>query len=120
MGWPGPVTHRQHLAQEAWLLLDLNEPSRSDVYLMQLALKLDRLPYMVWAAFGATSIPPAKMDDYRLQFERRAADKPKLTPEQEAARSKSAWLAATGAAPGVGEMEETESTLPEPYRAKRS
>jgi hypothetical protein len=36
MGWPGPVTHRQHLAWREWLESQWNAPSRSDYYVMQL------------------------------------------------------------------------------------
>lgn len=36
LGWRGPTTHRQHRVFVAWLNEQLNVPSRSDWYMMQM------------------------------------------------------------------------------------
>lgn len=86
-----------------------------------LAARLDILPYAVWAAFGGSKPPkPCKLEEYLLKFgmkrEEQAVEK--TTQEQEVALSKAAWGTALGMAPGTVEVEEVESTLPEPYRAR--
>ena len=43
MGWPGPMTHRQYEAWQIWLGEEWNRPSRTDVYLMQIALEVRRV-----------------------------------------------------------------------------
>lgn len=40
MGWPGPMTHRQFEAWRRWRREDLNRPSRTDFYLMQIACEV--------------------------------------------------------------------------------
>lgn len=37
MGWNGPMTHRQFLVWQVWLDEEMNNPSREDHYLMQIA-----------------------------------------------------------------------------------
>lgn len=37
MGWRGPMTERQYRAWQAWLLMELDVPSRADWYAMQVA-----------------------------------------------------------------------------------
>jgi hypothetical protein len=43
LGWPGPVTHRQHAAMLAWEAEEWNQPSRTDYYLMSLTAEVRRL-----------------------------------------------------------------------------
>ena len=42
MGWPGPMTHRQFRAWQAWLARQWDEPDRTDHYLMQVAAEVRR------------------------------------------------------------------------------
>lgn len=95
MGWGGPMTHRQYLAWQAWLGMEWNRPSRSDHYLMQLALVTMR----------ANMKHPGRVQMKHLQLEfkevTRTASKPegRLDPrkiEKAAAVSKARWFGMLG------------------------
>lgn len=81
MGWPGPMTHRQFGAWQNWLARQLNEPSRSDHYLMQIA---------AWLKRGLVKEPRSVSDsEFRIRFE---VSRPP-TPEEAAFGNKLAYLA---------------------------
>lgn len=94
MGWPGPATHRQFAAWQAWLAGELNRPSRADHYAMRTALEIRRLPA---ALFGGRC--DAGLDEFRVTFGPAGAPEGKLTREEAAARSRAAWRAAMGMTP---------------------
>lgn len=86
MGWPGPMTHRQFLAWQAWQRLDIEQPQRAEiVYTMQVAQ----------AAAGYVK----PLQDHRLEIvteDEREETTSKQTPKQRAAAMKSIVSAATG------------------------
>ena len=41
LGWPGPLTHRQFRAWQAWLELEQSRPSRADFYLMAIRYSIE-------------------------------------------------------------------------------
>jgi hypothetical protein len=85
MGWVGPMTHRQYQVWQEWLDEEINHPSRSDYYMMQVA----------HAAYGG------RVDFKKLLLK---FQQPKsLTKEErekheatKALMSKSAWFAVLG------------------------
>jgi hypothetical protein len=82
LGWEGPITHRQFAAWCAWEEMELDNPSRTDVYLMQVACEVRR---------AAVKNPGrVKLKDFLLKFG--TDGKPKLTKEQAAAFAKAKWL----------------------------
>lgn len=89
MGWPGPVTHRQFLAWQAWFTFSVNDPGRIEYYLMQIAMEVRR---------GHVKKPNSlKMDQFKLNFkagEEESNPKPKrrMTKEEVSAISKQRWL----------------------------
>lgn len=96
MGWPGPMTARQFSAWRWWLDDEMNRPSRTDHYLMQVAYEVVRMS-------GRTmkNVDRIKLDDYRLEFgggdERKAENDPFAPPADEfelqkrIALSKAGW-----------------------------
>ncbi len=62
MGWPGPMTHRQYKAWEAWQEAEWNHPSRSDWYLMQVAAEAFR------AALSDEHRRKVEVKDFQLPF----------------------------------------------------
>lgn len=42
------VSHREHEVWVAWLEMDMDNPSRSDYYLMQIASEIVKVPVRVW------------------------------------------------------------------------
>lgn len=84
MGWPGPPTYRQQQTMNYWLDEQLNQPSRTDHYLMRIALLLTKAHFQ--KAEGVT------LKDMALKF---TEEKPKTGPtlaQQHAAISKSMWI----------------------------
>lgn len=61
MGWPGPMTNRQFEAWQAWLTIDLERPSKDNLYQMQTARQII-LPHL------AKDATPPPLSDYRLTF----------------------------------------------------
>lgn len=90
MGWPLPVTYRQHLTYLRWAKDQMGVPSRSDYYAMQVALTVQRQWMSAPSEIG--------LEDFRINF----VDKPpvkELTAEEIAARgrmSEAIWLGAFG------------------------
>lgn len=84
LGLPGPLTHREHRTWLAWLRLDMNCPSRSDYYLMQIDFDLRR----------ANVENPKKVlfEDSQLKFNQPVERPKQLTREEAAALSKAQWL----------------------------
>lgn len=84
MGWPGPMTHRQYLAWDAWLDWQWDRPGLTEHYLMQAA----------WVAAQANAKNPRrlKMEQFRLRFGAEKARRPAAGREQAAAWSKAKWL----------------------------
>ena len=81
LGWPGPMTHRQFLLWDLWQREQLNQPSRSDHYLMQIALYILRS--------NSRRAGKLKLEDVRLAFGKPGKGKAsRLTPEE----SKARWL----------------------------
>jgi hypothetical protein len=85
LGWPGPMTHRQYLAWQAWLDEEWERPNRTDQYLMQVALEVVR---------GRMKNPrKAELQNFRLTFKgKKTLKRPKLTKEQVTIYSKARWL----------------------------
>jgi hypothetical protein len=69
VGWPGPMTYRQELAWQWWLGEDLNHPSRTDHYLMQVAA--------ITAQAHAKDGARIRMDDFRLKFKPARSNAPR-------------------------------------------
>jgi hypothetical protein len=91
LGWPGPLTHRQYRAWQAWLDGQWNRPDRTDHYLMLIAQR-------VLQAQGAK----VTLEQQRLTFGRAAvAPAPALTREEAAARAQAVWFARLGGADGI-------------------
>jgi hypothetical protein len=86
MGWHGPVTLRQYMVWMAWLDEDYNHPTRTDFYLMQVALDAIR----PWTK------AKLKLSDFQLEFgksERRAIHRPSA---EEIEANKQRWMNALG------------------------
>lgn len=93
MGWPGPVTHRQHVTYLAWLAEQFNVPSRADYYVMANTVAVRQvisqrprqytIPKEV-LKFGEGTGTGAGGESAR-------EDKPALTVEEAAALSKARW-----------------------------
>jgi hypothetical protein len=99
MGWRGPMTHRQFLAWQEWLLEDWNRPDKTDHYLMEVACEVRRV-----LSGNPRNI---RLDHFRLKF---GESKPAMTREQAAAASRSKWLGiVTGGDPNVKVRHEVES-----------
>ncbi len=64
MGWPGPLTHLQFLAWQAWLTLDLERPGKNEMYLMQLTHEVAAAPTRVWGK----DLPSTPLETYRIKF----------------------------------------------------
>lgn len=82
MGWQGPLTHRQMQMWNAYRIEELNTPSRSDHYLMQIA-----------AVFSGRK--GATLDDYKIPF----VQVKESTPEEKAKEAdwyKQVWIARVG------------------------
>ncbi len=76
MGWPGPVTARQHDMVQEWLGMQWNRPSRGDHYLMSVVHEVLKVPFRVWGQ----KEPRLKLDDFKLKFgaEEATVDKSKV------------------------------------------
>ena len=74
------MTHRQFEAWEAWLDLQEAEPSLTDRYLMQVAMEVHRLNWIL-----SDKQPSLSIGDFQLQF-RRILKRKKTKAEQEAQR----------------------------------
>lgn len=81
MGWPGPMTNRQHRTWLRWLEDDFDTPDLTDFYLMQLA-------QFIHAANSKKKVPG--LQEYRIKF--KVKEKPKVTREQAANLAKARWL----------------------------
>jgi len=84
MGWSGPMTHRQHMAWLAWFKIKDDEPSLTDHYLMQVALEVHGLNFILSNQRPSFSLqqfklkkpePPKKMtkDELDAHVERQMA-----------------------------------------------
>ena len=84
LDWRGPITHRQFMVWRAWLDLQWDNPSRSDMYAMQIATEVRR---------GYVKSPKAvKFMDMKLKFS-------KDTGKTKTTNSKAIWMAAVGIKP---------------------
>lgn len=92
LGWPGPMTHRQFLAWQAWLDEQWDRPDRTDQYLMQIACEVARA--------NAKHPDRLRLEHFRLRFGAARPAGRKLTPEEAAAASKARWMMAAGLNPG--------------------
>jgi len=90
MGWPGPMTHRQFEAWQRWLVEQLNRPSRSDFYAMQVAYEARNILRSLGGGGRALS-----MEDFRLQFNTGGHTRRHSSP----AEMKSIILGSLGVAP---------------------
>lgn len=79
------TTHREFQVWQAHFEEELDRPSRSDLYVMQLTA--------VVAGLFKEGVKPS---DYRLRFGPDPAAEP-LSDEEAMARSKAAWMGAAGA-----------------------
>lgn len=97
LGWPGPITHRQYEMWQLWLDQQWNKPSRTDHYLMQIAMEVRR-PNVK----GSKNL---KMKDFVIKFtsqDGRVGSK--LSKEQATAFSKAKWLSAFGGKTKIREV----------------
>lgn len=75
MGWPGPMTARQFATWQSWLSMEMNQPSRADYYLMQIAfyvarssaknpnsILFDRMKLKFRSEEDISNIPPEEMN----------------------------------------------------------
>lgn len=91
MGWDGPLTNRQFKVWQAWLLDEYNRPSRTDLYLMQIAAVIRQV--------NCRSVAEAqrvRLKDFHLTLREPG---PKLTTEQATRYAKARWSAAVGIIP---------------------
>lgn len=82
MGWPGPMTHRQFEAWQAWLAEQWNQPSRTDNYLMQIACEVLRT--------RLKEPGKAEIKHFRLEFKEKKPPT-KQTAAEVAAEAKARW-----------------------------
>jgi hypothetical protein len=87
MGLPGPMTHRMFLAWQAWLEMQWNKPTKTDHYLMQIAVEVRRVL--------AKDPRKIKLDDARLEFSK-PGDKKKVPEEVAGAMAMGKWLGSFG------------------------
>lgn len=84
------MTHRQFLAWQAYNILALNKPERTDHYLMQVACEVRRV----------LSRQPGniQMDHFQLKFVERVntGDKPNMEQRKIAAMAKAVWTSRVG------------------------
>ena len=68
MGWPGPLTFRQFLAELEWAFIDLNRPGKTESYIIQNTVEVVRA--------RAKDPNDVRLDDPRwhLKFKRPDAD----------------------------------------------
>jgi hypothetical protein len=90
MGWSEPLTHRQFAAWAAWWADEWNRPSRSDQYLMQVALEVRRA--------AAKHPGRVKIERFRLRFTGEKASQPR-TRERAAELARAKWLPVFGLKP---------------------
>ncbi len=83
------VTHREYLTWEVWLDEEWDKPSRSDNYLMQIAMEVERV----------LSKNPNKIQMKSKLLKFVAPVVPNLNPEARLAQSKAVWSAVTGKKP---------------------
>jgi hypothetical protein len=94
------MTHRQFLAWRAWLQLELNRPSRSDQYIMQLTAEVRRILHK--------HPNRVKLKDFLLKWEspeerrRRLAS---ITPEYAEAMAMARWMGVLGGGEGIRVVE---------------
>lgn len=68
LGWPGPMTHRQFLAWQAWRRIDVGVPGKTELYLANVAAEVRRTPGRVWGkepdvALQDLFLKPAEEED---------------------------------------------------------
>lgn len=85
------MTARQFRAWQAWLALEMESPSRTDHYLMQVAAEVRR---------GQVKNPrQVKLNDFRLRFvapQDRGLRATGMSDEQALAAEKAMWFSAVG------------------------
>ncbi len=69
MGWPGPMTHIQFVMWQDWLRHEMDVPSRSDHYLMQIASEVHK-----------TKFKPEDTNKFKMKFSHEPAPDPKNLP----------------------------------------
>ncbi len=123
-GWAGPITFRQFQVWQAWFLLQLNRPSRSDHYLMRVAQRVAQVaPSLFTDKAGSVTLDQQKVE---FIFPEGASDRlepsgapgpPPLTVEQATAASKAVWAARLGLTNKPAEAPDPAKALP---KAKHS
>lgn len=97
MGWPGPQTHRQFLAWQAWHDDDLGRPGKQEPYLMQLAQELRALSNLVVSLGGGKPGPLPKFEDWAIKYGRAKTPAERQADlEALAAAAKAVWLGRVG------------------------
>ena len=86
MGWHGPVTLRQYMVWMAWLDEDYNHPTRTDFYLMQVALDAIR----PWTKQKLT------LADFKLEFGKASRRESRKPTVEEIEANKLQWAKALG------------------------
>ncbi len=109
MGWGFVMTHRQFLTWQEWLAEQWNTPSRTDHYLMRVALRCHQA-----ALHGSSEAAKVTEDDQRVRFTRQrrkrkeeggqehTTESPAIKPlsqETKVAITKSEWRRRMGGAP---------------------
>jgi hypothetical protein len=110
MGWEGPLTARQAQVWSAWFSRQMNQPDRTDHYLMQIAL--------VVARSNSKRPRSIKMKDFELEFREKDRPKKKSAAQRqiEMQYSKAMWAARLGTtvgprSPVTGEYEVDEPVI---------
>lgn len=94
------MTYREYLTWQCWLDDQMNEPSRTDFYVMQVASEIRSFFNVRFAKSGVKPIIPGP-SDMKLKINRAKPQKARktLSPQEKqslADRSKAMWCAAVG------------------------
>lgn len=113
MGWGRLITHRQFRTELAWEREELNNPSLTDQYIMQLTLEVRRVISM-WTKNPGSM----KMEGVRLKFKDRSEFTGPMTKQETdavTARSKANWARRLGVKKdkGGGDQPGNRSAAPE-------
>jgi len=81
-------THREYLLWTSWLDAEWEKPSRSDNYLMQIAMEVARVLSKKPKLF--------RLEQFKLTWQKEKPKQSKLTKKEAAKISKARWFGMTG------------------------
>lgn len=88
MGWPGPMTHRQFAVWQMWLEMELDRPTKTEQYLMQIAAEVRR-----------TAVKdPKKVELKHMRLKFNNLDETSMSEEQRDQLELARWTAQLGGA----------------------